>query len=175
MNYKEILLRAPEPEDLELLYHWENDTSIWLLSNTLTPLSKYTLKKYIEISSKSIYESGQLRLMIELQSTGQTIGIIDLFEFDPFNQRAGVGILIADKGERRKGYAKMAIEALVDYAFNRLKLHQIYCNILADNTNSINLFEGLGFSITGKKEEWIRSGEKYLDEYILQLKNPKGY
>ncbi len=173
MKFKEIILRAPEPEDLELLYIWENDTSMWQLSNTLAPFSRYTLKKYIESSSDSIYESGQLRLMIELESTGITIGTIDLFDFDPFNQRAGLGILIADEGERRKGYAKMAIEALIDYAFGRLKLHQLYCNILIDNTKSINLFESMGFKITGKKEEWMRSGEKYLDEYILQLKNPQ--
>lgn len=173
MKFKEIILRAPEPEDLELLYIWENDTSMWQLSNTLTPFSRYTLKKYIESSSDSIYESGQLRLMIELESTGITIGTIDLFDFDPFNQRAGLGILIADEGERRKGYAKMAIEALIDYAFGRLKLHQLYCNILTDNTKSINLFESMGFKITGKKEEWMRSEGKYLDEYILQLKNPQ--
>ncbi len=172
MKFKELILRAPEPEDIELLYCWENDTSWWQLSNTLTPFSKYTLKKYIESSSGSIFEDGQLRMMITIESTGSTIGTIDLFDFDPFNQRAGVGILIADKNERRKGYAKMALEAMIDYSFNRLKLHQLYCNILADNQKSIKLFNKMGFNITGKKEEWIRSDDKYLDEYILQLINP---
>jgi diamine N-acetyltransferase len=172
MKHKELILRAPEPEDIDLLYNWENDTSMWQLSNTLTPFSRYTLKKYIESSSGSIYEDGQLRLMITLESTSKTVGAIDLFDFDPFNQRAGIGILIADKNERRKGYARVAIEAMIDYSFNRLKLHQLYCNILADNLKSINLFQGLGFTISGKKEEWIRSEDKYLDEYILQLINP---
>lgn len=172
MKYKQLILRAPEPEDIEFLYSWENDTSMWQLSNTLAPFSKYTLKKYIESSSGSIYEDGQIRLMITIESTGNTIGTIDLFDFDPFNQRAGIGVLIADKGERRKGYAKMALEALIDYSFGRLKLHQLYCNILADNLKSINLFKGMGFKVAGKKEEWIRSDNKYLDEYILQLLNP---
>lgn len=172
MKYKELILRACEPEDIELLYRWENDTSMWQLSNTLTPFSRYTLKKYIESSSNNIYEDGQLRLMITIESTANTIGTVDLFDFDPFNQRAGIGILIADENERRKGYAKMALEAIIDYSFKSLKLHQLYCNIISDNLKSLKLFKGIGFKITGKKEEWIRSDDSYLDEYILQLINP---
>lgn len=171
MRFKDIILRAPEPEDLELLYKWENDTSMWLLSNTLTPFSKFTLKKYIESSSGSIFESSQLRLMIQIEGSKDTIGTVDLFDFDPFNQRAGVGILIAEESSRRKGYAKMAIEALIDYSFNRLKIHQLYCNILKDNSRSIKLFEGLGFKITGEKKDWIRSDDGYSDELTLQLIN----
>ena len=50
-----IKLRAPEPEDIDLLYEWENNTEIWYLSNTLTPFSKYSLKKFIEHSHLDIY------------------------------------------------------------------------------------------------------------------------
>ncbi|HEX2976136.1 MAG TPA: hypothetical protein VHO68_09370, partial [Bacteroidales bacterium] len=65
MRCEDITLRAPEPEDLELLYKWENDSKYWLLSNTFTPFSKYTLKRYIENSHKTIFEAGQVRLMID--------------------------------------------------------------------------------------------------------------
>lgn len=40
MKYKDIRLRALEPEDLELLYSWENNLSYWVISNTITPFSK---------------------------------------------------------------------------------------------------------------------------------------
>ena len=43
-----IRLRALEPEDLECLYKWENDMDLWEVSDTLTPFSLFTLKKYIE-------------------------------------------------------------------------------------------------------------------------------
>ncbi len=65
MTYKDIRLRALEPEDLELLYEWENNRSYWAVSNTITPYSKYTLKRFLENSHKTIYETGQIRLMIE--------------------------------------------------------------------------------------------------------------
>lgn len=169
MIYKEILLRAPEPEDIDLLYRWENDATMWQLSNTFEPFSRYTLKRYIESSRVSIFESGQLRLMIDIKDSGKTIGAIDLFDFDPINLRAGIGILIADESSRRKGYAKMALEAIIDYGYNRLRLHQMYCNILDKNTASLKLFQSLGFKISGNKKEWIRSANGFNDELLLQL------
>mgnify|MGYP000951130226 CR=1 FL=1 len=43
-----IKLRAMEPEDIEILYRWENDTDIWKVSNTIAPFSKYVLRQFIE-------------------------------------------------------------------------------------------------------------------------------
>ncbi len=173
MIFDKIKLRAPEPEDLAILYKWENDPGIWQISNTLSPFSKYTLRKYIENSGKSVFETGQLRFMIEIIKTGKTIGTIDLFDFDPFHLRAGVGVLIADTEERRKGYAEMSIRCLTDYCFNHLKLHQLYCNITDDNKPSISLFTKIGFFEIGHKKEWIRDGNGFKNEIMFQMINPR--
>jgi diamine N-acetyltransferase len=169
MKYKEIKLRAMEPEDLELLYDWENNESYWAISNTISPFSKYTLKRYLENSHKNIYESGQLRLMIDHILDKVTIGTIDIFDFDPFHKRAGIGILIANEAYRRRGYASMAVNGLIDYCFKTLQLHQLYCNILANNTESIDLFTKLGFVRSGIKKEWIKTADGYIDEHLFQL------
>jgi diamine N-acetyltransferase len=169
MKYKEISLRALEPEDLELLYEWENNLSYWIISNTIVPFSKYTLKRYLKNSHKNIYETSQLRLMIDHIPDKATIGTIDIFDFDPFHQRAGLGILIAKEDYRRKGYASMALKCLVDYCFSTLQLHQIYCNILANNCESMDLFKKAGFVQSGIKKDWIKTSEGYLDEYFFQL------
>jgi diamine N-acetyltransferase len=171
MKYKEIKLRALEPEDLELLYEWENNESYWIISNTISPFSKFTLKRYLENSHKTIYESGQMRLMIEHIQDKVTIGTIDIFDFDPFHRRAGLGILIANEAYRRKGYASMALTGLIGYCFNTLQLHQLYCNIVATNSESIELFKKLGFIQAGIKREWIKTSDGYLDEYLFQLIN----
>jgi diamine N-acetyltransferase len=169
MKYEKIILRALEPEDLELLYKWENDKEYWVISNTLTPFSRYTLKRYLENSHKNIYETGQLRLMIDISEGNKTIGTVDIFDFDPFHKRAGLGILIADEEERKKGYASMALKCLTEYCFDTLQLHQLYCNILSNNCESINLFKKLGFKEAGIKKEWIKTPEGYLDEHLFQL------
>jgi diamine N-acetyltransferase len=171
MKYKDIGLRALEPEDLELLYDWENNISYWIVSSTVTPFSRYILKRYLENSHKNIYETGQLRLMIDHIPDKITIGTIDIFDFDPFHKRAGLGILIANEDYRRKGYASMALTCLIDYCFKTLQLHQLYCHILANNTESMDLFKKQGFIQTGQKKDWVKTTEGYLDEYIFQLIN----
>jgi diamine N-acetyltransferase len=171
MIYKDIKLRALEPEDLELLYEWENNDSNWIISNTITPFSKYTLKRYLENSHKNIYETGQLRLMIDHIHDKLSIGTIDIFDFDPFHKRAGLGILIANEAYRRKGYASMSLTCLIEYCFKTLQLHQVYCNILANNTESMDLFKKQGFVQTGQKTDWIKTSDNYLDEYFFQLIN----
>jgi diamine N-acetyltransferase len=174
MKYKEISLRAVEPEDLEILYSWENDSSYWILSSTVTPFSRYTLKRYIENSHRNIYESGQLRLMIDHNVSNTTVGTIDIFDFDPFHRRAGLGILIANKESRRKGLASMALTCLIQYCFTTLHLHQLYCNILSNNKPSLELFAKHGFREIGIKKEWIKTADGFIDEHLLQLINDKG-
>lgn len=169
MKYDKIKLRALEPEDLELLYDWENNNAYWMISNTMTPFSKFTLKRFLKHSHKNIYETGQLRLMIELIDEKLTIGTIDLFDFDPFHKRAGIGILIADEAQRRKGYASMALKCVIDYCFTTLQMHQLYCNILANNCESMDLFQKLGFVRIGVKKEWVKTTDGYLDEHMFQL------
>ena len=165
-----IYLRALEPEDLDFVYHIENDTSLWELSDTQTPYSRFLIKQYLENAQQDIFEAKQLRLAI-CDSQDNTIGLIDVFEFDIKNKRAGIGILIQDKENRNQGYGKEALELLVDYCFQTLHLHQVYANISENNSASLKLFKNNGFEIIGLKKDWSFDGEIYTNEYILQQIN----
>jgi diamine N-acetyltransferase len=166
---KKIELRALEPEDLEQLYIWENDTEIWNVSETLSPVSRFILKRYLENAHKDIFETKQLRLIIQLKEKITPLGTIDLFDFDHFHKRAAVGILIGEKSERRQGYASEALEILKRYCFEVLKIHQLYCSIQVDNNSSLELFRKSGFTITGTRKDWNWNGESFNDEFFLQL------
>jgi diamine N-acetyltransferase len=163
-----ISLRAPEPEDLDLLYIWENEPSIWQVSGTLAPFSRYVLKQYLENAGKDIYQAKQIRLMIQLQKNHRPVGAVDLFDFEPHHHRAGIGILIAEPSDRRQGYAREALETITEYCFTVLNLHQLYCNIAAGNAASILLFKEAGFEESGRKKEWLFDGNSYEDELFFQ-------
>ena len=168
-----VSLRAVEPEDLELLYLWENDRTVWHLSNTLVPFSRYQLKRYIESDPSDIHAHRQLRMMIACRQAGakaRTVGSVDLFDFEPIHLRAGLGILIASAGDRRQGYAYETIVQMMDYCRKVLFLYQLYCNIAASNTASIQLFRKAGFEITGTKKDWLRTENGWEDEFLLQVK-----
>ena len=98
----------------------------------------------------------------------RTIGTLDLFEYDPLHGRAGLGILIYDRDDRCRGYAADAVERLCRYARERLRMHQLWCNVGADNTASLGLFRKLGFREVGTKRDWLWTPDGYRDEVMLQ-------
>jgi diamine N-acetyltransferase len=167
-----VKLRAVEPRDLELMYAWENDTDIWKVSGTVSPFSKYTLQEYIKTCEKDIYANRQLRLVIELTDhTALTVGLIDLFEFNPRHRKAGVGILIGDKSQRKKNYAGEALNLLVNYAFDELNLHQLFCHVPESNIASLRMFTSAGFKEAGILKDWIFSKSAWENVLMLQLIN----
>lgn len=167
LEYGKIRLRALEPDDIELLYDWENDVSIWEVSNTFEPFSRYVLTRYIQESQRDIYESKQVRMIIETLE-GKPVGAIDLFEFDPFHLRAGIGILIHNQNERNLGYATDALTLLCSYAAGHLRLHQVFANIAEDNLESIQLFTKNGFELTGTKKDWRLTESGWKNELVFQ-------
>ena len=162
-----VRLRALEPEDLDLFYQWENDSSIWKISQTFAPFSRHLLTQYLNNAQQDIFAAKQLRLMIEKE--GEAIGTIELFDFEPVHMRAGLGIWIVQESDRRKGYAKEALTLMIEYAFFKLQLNQLYCNISSTNQPSINLFSSLDFMLIGLKKKWNKSPNGWEDELMFQL------
>ena len=169
-----VKIRALEPADAGILYRWENDMSVWHLSTTIVPFSFYSIEQYI-INSADLYAHRQLRFMIDITNghgRSETIGAIDIFEFEPVHMRAGIGILIEEK-YRGQGYASQALDLLIDYAFNTLQLHQVFCNISPENQESLNLFKSKGFQLVGLKKDWNKFKNHWYDECLFQLINPE--
>lgn len=158
-------LRALEPEDLELMYGWENDMQIWRVSGTVAPFSRHVLSRLIEEQQFDIYATRQMRLVIE--HDGQAVGAVDIFEFDPHNRRAGVGIIV-DSQHRAQGLGHDALKALEQYARQTLHLHQLWCSVTIDNEASLKLFRKAGYVECGLRREWILTSDGALDEILMQ-------
>ncbi|GAB3728726.1 GNAT family N-acetyltransferase [Hymenobacter agri] len=155
-------LRALEPDDLEFLYALENDPSIWGVSDTLAPVSRHALREYLEHATADFYVVRQLRLVITTDIGSPAVGVVDLFDYDPLHQRAGVGITILGT-KRRRGYARQALELLKKHAQTVLRLHQIYATVAADNSASMRLFQAVGFRRVGTRQQWLRTPGGWTD------------
>lgn len=167
---KHIYLRAIEPSDIDFLYQLENDTGVWEISGTTAPYSKQVLELYLENAYKDIYEAKQLRLCI-CNADDKVVGLVDLFDFDPKNKRAGLGIIIVGKKNRSKGFGTESLQIVCDYAFSILNLKQLYANVLEDNEPSIHLFQKIGFEAVGVKKDWIFIDGTYKNEILYQKIN----
>ena len=164
-----ITLRCAEPEDAGQIFLWENDRDIWRVSGTHVPYTRFQIEQFL-LGNNDLASQKQLRLMIDLNESGKSIGCIDIFDYDSFNGRAGLGILI-DKAFRQQGYAKAALALCVEYLFHDVMLHQVYCSIDELNTESQQLFVGQGFVLCGRRKDWLMTSEGYLDVFEYQLIN----
>lgn len=182
-----VRLRAVEPADIDRMYLWENDASVWEVSGTLVPFSRHTLQRFLDEQAYDLLQTRQQRLIIEVPETdGRTdggqmagraeqigrpmraVGALDLFELDMFHRRVGIGILIHAAADRSHGYARDAVETVCRHAREVLGLHQVWCHVGASNTASLRLFAACGFRETGRKRDWLRTPEGWQDEVLLQ-------
>ena len=168
LENENILLRALEPEDLDALYKWENDSTLWNYGSTLTPYSKFALRDYIANSSLDIVQHRQLRLIIVYKKTNEAIGTIDLYDFDALNLRAGIGILL-DASYRNQGLGFQALSLMKEYAFQFLLLKQLYAYVPQTNLPSYKLFQKSGYKESGLLKSWNKTAEGFTDVYFMQL------
>jgi ribosomal protein S18 acetylase RimI-like enzyme len=142
--------KKPKNEKLDFLYQ-KGDLIIQLKNN-------YTA---------DIYQSHELRLMAVLKDTGEAVGIVDLMNYSPLNNRAEFGLLIAAE-HRGKGYGERALALACNYARNHIGLRQIYAYVASDNTTCLHLLHEGGFSTIGTLHQWRRRGTHYHDVVMLQ-------
>lgn len=164
-----ISIKIAEPEDALLIYQWENDRSLWRVSETYGPTSLFQVEQFL-LGNSDMVSNRQQRLMIMLEGREQAIGSIDLFDYDPVNGRIGIGVLVESEF-RGKGYATAALQLCIEYLFNNLMVHQVHCIVDVTNTASLGLFQKLGFSEGGRRREWIKTPEGYLDVVFYQKIN----
>lgn len=146
-----LRLRKIEPSDLPYIYQWENDAQIWADSDTHNPLSQADLRDYIGSSTGDIYRDGQLRLMID--NEGETMGCIDLFDFDPRNRKAAIGMYIAPHA-RGKGIGRQAVKLLEEYAFGFLNMRMLYAIIATQNIACSSIYEKEGYTPSSVLPAW---------------------
>lgn len=163
----EVSMRAVEPEDLDFLYSLENDREMWLVGNTNVPYSRFTLNNYVMTSSSDIYADRQLRLIIQKRD-GTPVGILDIFNFDPRHRRAEIGVAIL-REERDRGFGHAALLKAIDYCRQILHLHQVYALVDMNNSHSVKLFLGAGFSKASLLKDWMYDGEHFSDAYMMNV------
>lgn len=161
-------LRALEPHDSAFLFDLENASDEWWLGATIAPLGRATLEQYAN-GQHDLYRDLQLRLMITT-ADGTTVGTVDLYQYEPRNRRAGVGIAVLKK-YRRQGHAQAGLALMRDYAFQHLGLHQLWAEIPASNEDTVKLFEAQGFEQTGHLKDWIWRAPHWEDAVMVQALN----
>lgn len=163
-----LRLRAPEPEDLEVMYRMENNPSLWAVSCTTVPYSRFMLRQYLEQATGDIFTDKQVRLMVERLSDGEVVGCVDLTNYEPLHARAEIGMAVASDCQGQ-GLGGRALRLLCQYAFHHLHLHQLVAYIPADNEACLQMFRREGFTRHLLLKEWLScAGGTYKDAILVQ-------
>lgn len=160
-----LKLRPLEPEDLALLYELENDSELWCCSSEPVPSSRFMLREYIA-RAESLIECRQQRFAIddidEQPLKRQTVGFIDLTNYDPLSLRGEVSITIR-KEARRKGYGSQALPLFETTIKKLVPIRLLYAIIAERNESSRKLFERAEYQDCGRLPQWQFDGVSFCD------------
>lgn len=169
---RDILLRAPELEDIEFMMDIENSEEALDAGCTATGLySRYQIRKFITDLANDIFTDRQMRMVICLPD-GEAAGMIDVFDFNPRHSRAEVGIVVKDT-YRHQGIAETALCMVCGHCFNRLGIHQLYAYISEDNKACLRTFQREGFETVGLLKDWMADGREFKSVWLVQKTNNK--
>ena len=145
-----------EGDSLEIV-KWRNNKEI---IDNLFSYKGVTREQHQNWYNNYINSDTRIELMIIKKDDGNKLGTIGLSRIDHINQKAEYGILIGEKQNHGKGYAKEASTAIIDYGFQELNLMKIYLKVIMDNSNAIGLYKKLGFVEEGiLRKDIFKSGE----------------
>lgn len=161
---KQILLRAIELDDNQMLLDLINDPETeMMIGGASWPISMDGQMKWY---SRLENNPSVLRCIIADKDTNRPLGTLILNEIDQKNGTGHIHIKMAkDDDVRGKGYGTDALNTIVKYAFDELRLNCVFGNILSYNTASVKLFEKCGFHRDGVLRARAYKQGEYIDVY----------
>ena len=160
---EKTVLRAVEESDNAMLLSLINDPDTeMMLGGSSWPVSEAEQLKWFEHQERS---RDVLRCIVALKEDGKAIGTIILSDIDQKNATGHIHIKMSKDGGRGKGYGTDAVNTMVRYAFEELRLNCIYANILSYNEASIRLFERCGFKRDGVLRQRVFKKGQFYDLY----------
>lgn len=165
-----LSLHPLEAADLEAVasFFADPEALYFYLPDLLLPRNRRQLESLMEV-----WNDGRTNFVFACRYQGRTLGLVTLSDLDPLAGNAELGIMIAGKEDRGRGLAREALELILAYAFNDLRLHRLYARVAPDNQPSLELFRRLGFVLEGRIREFVRRGDGYEDLLLFGLLEPE--
>ncbi|MEG1578860.1 MAG: GNAT family protein [Oscillospiraceae bacterium] len=156
---KKVMLRAMEPEDMEMLRETINDPEMErMIGGWSFPVSKLEQMQWYE---RVVADKRNLRFIIESLETKEALGMISLTDIDWKNRNAAYAIKLKQDAPKKKGYASDSGLTLMRFAFEELQLHRLTSDVLEYNTASIAMMEKCGAQREGLKRSAVYKNGQY--------------
>ncbi|MDP2856562.1 MAG: GNAT family protein, partial [Bacillota bacterium] len=160
-----VMLRPARRDDLDILLRWANDaeTTRWLLIDP--PMTRAAESSWLEYMLTSVTD----RLFIIYTAGGTPVGTIALGQISSKHRKARVGIAIFEKASRNRGFGTEAMELVLDYSFNTLKLHRVELDVFEDNAAAIRSYKKCGFVSEGIVRECYVKNGRFITAILMSI------
>lgn len=113
--------------------------------------------------------SGELKLYAyPTPASDEPVGCVELYNYDPVNRRAAVGIVVSNE-HRHHGYGGAMIRELTQFCIRNTSLHQIFADIAVTNAVSLHIFQQAGYQHCATLRDWVVRGDEFVDTYRYQM------
>ena len=171
LKTKRLVLRDLVADDAKSIAENANDRDIWYFTAEIPyPYKLKDAKWFINKCQKDAKQKPRknYELGITLKSEKRVIGIIGLIKVNREHKKVVIGYWLGKKYWRR-GIMTESEKAVLNFAFNKLKINKISGEALIENKASNILFKKFGFRRVGiLKEELVKNGKK-VDMYRYEL------
>lgn len=161
-----IYLRPIELEDMEFRTRWLNDQEINSMLLITPPLSVSDSMKWYQ---RVLSDPNREDLTICKTEHNLPIGIIGISNISPEHLTGEIYIYIGEKSEWGKGYAKLAIERLLEFAKSSRGIRKLYLYTLDCNEKARRIYKDLGFSNEGIYKSHVYKNGVYQDLHIQSI------
>lgn len=163
----QVILRNPEPFDLEALYRFKNDQEIaHMLVGFTTGYSMEDLREWLESHRR---QKDEVLWVIAETVANTCVGHVGLYQIDFRAGVAELGILIGDRAYWGRGLGRACVEYVLLYGFCELHLNRISLPVLATNERAIKLYRSCGFKDEGRLREGQYKNGEYVDVLLMGL------
>ena len=165
-----LKIRKHLKQDIPLRVKWLNNPNVnQFIGDELG--QKTTIKK--EQAWFDSYQRNPAKKFFTICEDKIPIGIMGLSNISDINQNADLFIAIGEDGYRGKGFGRQAMLWLINYGFNKLKLHKLNLGVIKANAPAVKLYLSLGFEIEGEMRDEVYTDGKFLNTYSMALFNPQ--
>jgi RimJ/RimL family protein N-acetyltransferase len=163
---EKVTLRAIESKDCDVLRKMINDAETeYMIGGWSFPVSSREQQRWFENLPAS--DNNTLRVMIDTDEG--TVGTAILSNIDYKNGTAEIHVKLLKGNYRNKGYGSDTVNALINYAFEELRMNCVFAQVSNHNVPSRKMFEKCGFIKEGVMRQRIFKHGEYLDVVIYSV------
>ncbi|WCN01384.1 GNAT family N-acetyltransferase [Streptomyces sp. M92] len=163
---EKTVLRPFTQQDADAMWEIIGDPEV--IRFTFEPTTELTRERLRSWYGVRTGDPDRLDLAVTDRVTGELVGEVVLYEWDPSARSCAFRTLIGPRG-RGRGLGSEATRLIVGHGFDQAGLHRVQLEVYADNRRARRVYEKTGFVVEGTRREAAWRDGVWVDEVLMAV------